>query len=137
MGVRGGGGHGEASRSNAIWLKPGGASPAYKSEKRISWIWSSHWACSGFIRTERREVTVGLSRRAVVGRFWKKAAGSSARARGRFLAAAASKMWRDSAEISVSDADSCFGRGTSLTYRTRFILTEMVAFRTQESVNGG
>ena len=75
----------------------------YQTEVRMEWIWSSHSACSGFIRTERRAVTVGLSRRMVVGRFWKKEAGSSARARGRFLEAAAVKMRRDSAEISLKD----------------------------------
>src|SRR5271156_4064264 len=71
---------------------------------RISQIWSSHWACSGFIRTERRAVTVGLSRRVVAGRFASKnATGSSARARGRFLAAVAWKISRERTEISDRD----------------------------------
>src|ERR1700689_5551758 len=115
------------AREIAVRLRPGGASPApttektpagcrrYQTELRISWIWSSHWACSGFIRTERRVVMVGLSRCVEARRFWKKATGSSARARWRFLVAAESKILRDAAEISVRDVVWLLGRGTKIT----------------------
>src|ERR1700749_3711911 len=89
---------GTANRPGAARRKTPARRRRYQEERRISWIWSSHWACSGFIRTERSVVRVGLSRRTVAGRFGKKEAGSSARARWRLLVAAEAKIRRDSAD---------------------------------------
>ena len=66
---------------------------------RMSQIWGIHCLCWAFISTERRQVTVvpapSRSRSAVSSA--KNARGSSATARCRFLAAAASKIFRERA----------------------------------------